>query len=906
MLIPLLKSKFPDQGNGFLKLNRLRSLSFRFVVILVVIFSSVPSARSAVLAQSNDGNWEPPVNLSNSGATQSPVLIKGISGKLHALWQDEYARFVYRFYDDGWSKTYNLDLPFYGFSFKTIVDQTGWIYAFWIDETNNNLYYSGVNENSFGNEANWLGSNLLASSVVAFDVTIDENNDTHLIFTRARETIELPAGIYYSKTRSSISNWSTATQLYTSKYYRSLIAPEGVTGPEVVFNLDLTTVNIATSNINGEIHVFAGWDNPDIKRMYYSLSIDNGSTWDTPIEIVSPSNELINITPKRLKTIVTDEVIMQLWEITEPGGNCSIFYRTSEDQGQQWGYQQTLESVFGQCPDQLSWTRIDNNQILFITGKQNVISLIVWNGNDWSIPQSQDGLNQLINPDTLDLIGFSSYDTLLADNRLFLIGTDNTSSRDIWISQKTLGDVSTWFGGSISWSQIDIQNLEGVTVNDLQGFNGTNNLFHFVWTQPNIATVDQSKLQLLTVSADGTNGISTIRDNLEGIASQLTTAALVDTDRLALLWRGGKFGHLYSAWVFLTQVTNPVGWSQPGQISNTPIGHTPAITQMNDFKLFAVYSVPFSEEWGVFWLISENGGETWSEPQRIDSITSFEDCPQILNPDPLIDNIGNIHVAFICSTYEGGSGALSLNTVQSSDQGKTWSSPTQISGQSTSWIKQFIDSDFKIHRLWKTNDGRTSLWHSFSTDNGVSWSNPENFALIEEFDGATTATIDQDNQLHVFLAIHLDNSNSSINYYRWTGDKWINIQSLDLSAAGEGEVSSIASGIDSSNNLQLGVALTANQYFPVLSKIIHAHYPLNLTTPPDLTDNTVVTALPQETPVIENSSQGTATIAPSPTQTVQLDLLPSQALPTWLGISAGVVLSIIFIVFAFILIKKGK
>ena len=293
--------------------------------------------------------------------------------------------------------------------------------------------------------------------------------------------------------------------------------------------------------------------------MYYSLSADDGSNWDDPVEIVSPSSELINITPKKLRSIVTADGIMQLWEITEPGGNCSLFYRTSEDQGQQWSYQQSLESVFGQCPDQLSWTPINNNQILFITGKQNVITLIVWNGKDWSIPQSQDGLNQLINSDTLDLISFNSYDTLLSDNTLYIIGTDNTSSQDVWITQKSLGDVNTWFEGNISWSPINIQNLEGVKVNDLQGFPGTNGLFHFVWTQPNSTTLNTSMLQLLSVSPNGPNGITTIRDNLEGNATQLSTAATVENDRLALLWQGGKFGHLYSAWVLFNPGYKP-GW----------------------------------------------------------------------------------------------------------------------------------------------------------------------------------------------------------------------------------------------------------------------------------------------------------------------------------------------------------
>ena len=109
-----------------------------------------------------------------------------------------------------------------------------------------------------------------------------------------------------------------------------------------------------------------------------------------------------------------------------------------------------------------------------------------------------------------------------------------------------------------------------------------------------------------------------------------------------------------------------------------------------------------------------------------------------------------------------------------------------------------------------------------------------------------------------------------------------------------------------SNNLQLGVSLTVNQYFPIESKIISASYPLNLTTTPNDSGNVVETVIPQGTPGNDIQGQITATLEPSPTQPVQIDLSQSQTLPAWLGITAGVILSLFFIVLAFILIRNRK
>ena len=885
--------------------TRTKSSPILGLILFLLVLFLLNAKLKVAEAQSITQGWQDPINLSNSGGTQNPTLLKGPSGQLHAIWEDDYASFVNRNFTDSWGQNFPLDLPFYQQNYKIIADNSGWFYVFWINE-DHNLQYSGVSEANMSLTGNWLSATTIASSVVAFDVDIDDNNQVHLVFTRALDTNETPSGIYYQRTLGAISNWSDTRLIYQSKYYRSLIPPEGEMTVADVNSSDQMNVSVNTTSIDGNISIFLGWENPSLKRLFYNKSTDNGQTWQQPMEIVTPSQDLILITPRNMQTVFLPETILQFWELSEPGGNCTLNYRTSSDKGESWTTPLSLDSVFGKCPDSLHWDYLNPQTVLFVAQNQNTIFLVAWNGKNWSQPQAQPELNQFINPITFDLIEFDKSSPVISDNTLYLVGKDQSASNDIFFTQKKFDDISGWYSGSSGWAPIQITDIGTGQVYGLTSANGTKDQFNYLFTTKNNEKTNTSVLQALTISLSGGQSLLKISDNLEGEASQITSAIDQGGLRTALLWKGGKFGQIFTKWAFLDQIDNPVGWSTDTQLKTTSTGQFPSITSNNNHELFAIFSNSYVGQKGLFFISSTNGGENWTTPILISDFSNLENCPFFDQSSIVADNSENFYILFQCSTYPGGTGSLGMYAIQSSDAGKTWTDPVLVTEQPVTWNKLLFNGTETIHRVWKIEDTTTTLQHSFSKDQGKTWSSPSNVAIIEDRTGPTSSTIDPDGNLHVLQTAYLPNGLPSAYYYRWNGTKWANGQTLSLESAGYGLITNIATGIDSSNKLQAGFAMISQSNNNEESFLITANYPLSI-------ENILVENPQIENPISTNSNLQTSESTPIPIENLvltttppPLNTQPTRSTPTFLGVLAGVVVSMGFIVIVLFINRKNN
>jgi len=874
------------------------------LILIIFIFLAINSGMKNVNAQSPIENWQDPLNLSNSGGTNNPYLVKGNSGELHALWEDDYANLVNRNYTDSWGQNFSLDLPFSGQKYKIVADNTGLFFAFWINQTNNSLQYSSVSERSFGIEGSWSSPATIASSAVAFDFDIDENNQVHLIYTRALDTPEIPAGIFYQRSLGGLSSWTDARVIYESKYYRSMIPPEGETGQISASNSDQMHVNVNTKTIDGKITVILGWENPYLRRLFFDLSQDNGQTWGQPQEIIAPSQELILITPANLNTIFLTDQVLQLWEMKEPGGNCSLQYRTSSNYGLDWTTQQSLDSVFGRCPETLHWDVLSTGELLFTAQNQNSVFLVVWDGSKWSLPQGQSALNQFINPATMDIIEFDRINSVVINDTLYLIGKDKFNSEDIFFTQKKLTNIQEWFSGSSNWSPIQTSLIGQTPITGLTAVPGKNGKFHFLLTTKNEEKINSSDLQILSINTTGSISISDLQDNLEGQISSIRSETNPQSGRTVVFWQGGRLGQIYNKWAFLDQIDNPVGWSPENQIQTTSTGQFPSITITKDNEFLGVFSNSFDGQRGLFLTKSSKNGENWSAPDQILDLESLENCPFLDQPNFVADGGENVYLLFACSTFPGGIGDLSLFAMKSTDLGNSWSAPALVVAQPVTWNKILVDQKNTIHRLWVIEDQKTSIWHSYSSDQGVNWSAPVNFALLEDKSGPTAATIDPDGKIHLLQTYYGANGGSLVAYYVWDGTKWFNSQSLDLGTAGFGEIHNIAAGIDTNNHLQVGIAFNSSSNNIDSGKLISANYPLSIESIP--VDNSQPIPTPSEntlaTTNIDNSNQnGNPTQTPIPQV---LNKEPGRNAASFLSIIIGVGISLIFIVVILFFLRK--
>ena len=137
-------------------------------------------------AQESDPTWSPPVNLSQSGSADTPSVTVAFDGTVFVVWQDEFDGPVYASRtEDQWSSPLAVAFPFGEFVPFLIADSEGTIHAFWIGNENS-FFYSRTKVENFGT-TNWSGARLMDTSVIAFDVVLDGENELNVSYVRNLE-----------------------------------------------------------------------------------------------------------------------------------------------------------------------------------------------------------------------------------------------------------------------------------------------------------------------------------------------------------------------------------------------------------------------------------------------------------------------------------------------------------------------------------------------------------------------------------------------------------------------------------------------------------------------------------------------------------------------------------------------
>ena len=884
--------------NHFSQSLRIFSLFALRTILFLGLLVTLMSGESQVQAQESQGSWQTPVNLSNSGSASKPTLIRGASGDLHILWEDTYSKFVYRRLGDTWSNSSVLDLPFYGYNFQLVASQSGSIGAFWINSADNTLNVSSVPEDGMAQAESWSTPVVIGNGVVAFAITLDESNNVQLIFARARETADAPAGIYYRNSPGSLTNWNASQAIYLSKYYRSMIPPVGSGSAINTSSQTQMHVSINSTSQNGNIVTYVGWENPAIKKLFFSKSVDGGVSWQEPVEVTDASQDLALVTPSDLRMIFHKDTILQIWSLDEPGGNCGIYARTQTIGNDGWSAPESLESVFGSCPDQLRWFSLPSDQILFILTKQNEISLVAWDGIRWSLPQTEDEINQFVNPLTSDLLSLGQIDIQTDGNQLFLAAKDEAASEDIWFTQKMLSGLDQWYRGSSSWSPLRLRGSDLGKITAATAINANSGDFYFL-----ISSIDtiSGKSSLNVISDDTT---ATVISALEGQPSGLVSQDVITQNRASVMWSGGMLGQIYTVWVDLSQASNISGWSQPNALQTNFTGFSPAIILSKNGDLYSLFSNPYDPGKGIYWVRSKDNGENWSSPTIIPIYKNLTNCPRIDQISLASFGENSYQAIFICRTYAQANNSLGLFAIQSTDGGENWSPPVLISDRPVTWSQILTDQNQILHRLWKVSTDKTSLFHSFSSDNGQNWTTPTNFALLEGNLSTTKAIIDKNGNIHLFQAYNSGEGPASISYYRWAGKQWTSEQSLNLTNSEKGKISAISAGVDGNGQLHLGFALNTQKSNLDESSFFTSSYDLGTVEQANQPTEVAIIATATDKPVAINSTPQPTQIATPIFDPGTINTSPSSNQPNYLGVVIGVFISIIFIIAATIFIRR--
>ncbi|NLE77047.1 MAG: hypothetical protein GX605_09910 [Chloroflexi bacterium] len=245
---------------------------------------------AGVAAQSDDYDWQPPINLSNSAASSSyPAIVADGHGFVHVFWSEEV---------DGESI---LDVP------QALV------------HNGNTIYYTRWDGEDWSEPVDilFVPGDPIADYISA---AVDRQNGLHLVWTGQDS-------FYYSTAPAHLAqqpqSWSTpvvvATGSARSMWESSIAAAEP-----------------------GQVHVAYATRGPDA-GIFYVASTDGGRNWGAPVQLSWPLERLEKGYMHVKLVLGPDGVLHCVWGTYEKDGyGQAVYYARSADGGGQWSEAQQM------------------------------------------------------------------------------------------------------------------------------------------------------------------------------------------------------------------------------------------------------------------------------------------------------------------------------------------------------------------------------------------------------------------------------------------------------------------------------------------------------------------------------------------------------------------------------------
>ena len=753
------------QKEGTIKLNR--------VLLLLPLLAFLVTMRNGgpVLAQTSKDPWSIPVNISHSGSTTNPVAVKDANGVIHVIWQDAIAGSVYARLKDGqWSQPVATKFPFGEVTPGLLSDDRGFIHAFWINQTSS-LVYTRMNVTS----TSLVGqrTQFLAKDVLAYNFTIDQDGTIHLVYITGLDTPALPAGVYYSRSIGGSGNWTQGMLLYPSQYFRGL-------------DVKSANVSIASTGQGAETRLYVAWDNRPRKRVFFSMSIDDGNSWNEPEEIQVGDTSSDATSPYGISVGAFSDRVILLWQTGDPVIGCRQWYRWSADRGENWSSPSGMPTnVFG-CP-QKNKLLSNKDLIILLTSIQDQLYLLAWNGNQWSNPEFQRTLTGFVDPETKDTVLYGCQDPiLLPDGQMLVIGCDEGGGGDIWATSRPVSDITLWFPPAPVWNpsiQIDEGNSPISTpelIADSQGW------FHTIWIQSDVvAEITASTKPKSVIYYSGNEGLNWSRPNSvlsspNGDADQ-PSIAIDAQDRLMVVWRELQSGSIYFSWANAAKASSPSEWADPHALPAVrSLVASPMVATGQAGEIYVVFAIPINEDRGIYITTSTDVGQTWSKPVRIvDAVAAgweMVDQPQVA-----VSADGHLHVMWKVLKVIGENVPLGIYYARSEDGGKSWSQPGSLVESPVYWYQMTSGEYSTINLVWQESTFRGyGLWQILSTDGGQTWSRPATIADLGKSLVPASLVGEYGSQTSLVVVVEEPVNRQVLRQWTWRADKWLEDTSVDL------------------------------------------------------------------------------------------------------------------------------
>jgi hypothetical protein len=769
------------------------------IFLLVILFNTPLGPVKTGYAQS-DTNWSPPLNLSKSGASVDPSIVVDSEGVIHVIWFDAVDGYKYAYSTDGinWSKPKTVDFPFTleDSRPKLFADASGSIHMFWTRPDNefdedklNEFYYARASSIFLSQPLSWAAVTVLDDGVLDYDVFADTHSVIHLSYARSTSTESNPAGIFYRRLDNRA--WSPALRLYSSQYFRTL-------------PLEDSHVRLAVAGGGRSGEVYAVWDDRSSKRVYLAKSLDGGVKWQEAVQLRGPEDVTGLALPYNVNVSATGKNVLLTWQLGEPGSLCSQYSQWSTDGAQTLTDPVRISDEPNTCPTSGMFVGRPTGYFLMLLDIFGDLSLTAWNGLNWSSLQPQGEMNAFSNPLTLDDVVLGCRQVTHHNDMLYMVGCDQSGTDDIWFRSRKIGPLEDWFPPPSTWA--GPAEISGVTQEIASGVSvtGNNGVLHQMWIQysSGINGTTASTVQYAKWEAGEWSRPTSIITGLKGIPQNMT--AISDAQGgLLVAWVEGVNGEIYFSRSLGDKAYLASEWSPVLRIpSLSELNTAPDMLTDSTNRIAMVYSIPFNENRGIYFVYSDDLGRNWSQPARVfDAVTMGWDS--VTEPRLELSEGGRIHLLITRNSLGDGSQESSLYYLHSADGGVTWTSPEVVSERNVQWSEIVYAGNNVLYRLWQEQyDGGVESFSEVSADGGLTWSSALKVSISEKDQAALTLIKDANGQLYLMQAYPIE-SGLVMEEFKWDGSHWISQAARTVHLSQPLDRFFISSGITSDRVLHL-------------------------------------------------------------------------------------------------------
>jgi len=373
------------------------------------------------------------------------------------------------------------------------------------------------------------------------------------------------------------------------------------------------------------------------------------------------------------------------------------------------------------------------------------------------------------------------------------------------------------------------------------------------------------------------NDILVAPDGLES-RSWKPDLAVSSDGQLHLFWIGGFGSYVYYTSARADEAMSAAAWSKPAKLGDDA-GSVHVVIDENN-KMHVVFTVPNGQDQGIYYLYSEDGGQSWSLPRLIPD-TRVDPESDIRNGRLAVGDDGTIHVAWWWIEEFPPKGVF---YIRSTDGGDTWSDLLFMEGTFQELDVATVGEQ-EVHLVWSSTVPERYKWYRWSKDGGRTWTPAMKWPELGGFHGWSGMAVDSDGILHLSIASSHAALREAVNngslirdealiHTQWDGNRWSELELVLLNAPLEEEnMKNAAIAISEGNLVHLLVQypLAIDEERPYHYDVYYSQRRVNSSY---IAPQPLPTIEPTPSPTIATSAQ--PTIVPTPTPTVSLIATPIQ------------------------------